>query len=76
MQWSCQGVWWRTSLEGSVTQTGALSAQALAESVQSLRGWAEETEELGLEKRSQVLLNLWVSPLPLASTAYLETGGG
>ena len=74
MQWSCQGVWWRTSLEGSVTHTGALSAKALAESVQSLRGWAEETEELGLE-RSQVLLNLWVSPLPLASTAHLETGG-
>ena len=57
-----------------MTHTGALSAKALAESVQSLRGWAEETEELGLE-RSQVLLNLWVSPLPLASTAYLETGG-
>lgn len=43
MQWSCQGMWWRTSLEGSVTQTGAVSAKALAESVQSLRGWAEET---------------------------------
>lgn len=54
VQWSYQGMWGRTSLEGSVTQTGAVSAKTLAESVQSSRGWAEETEESGLERKSQV----------------------
>lgn len=57
MQWSCQGMWWRTSLEGSVTQTGAVSAKALAESVQSLRGWAEETGVRTGEKEPGVFLN-------------------